>query len=516
MINKAMQVPQNKEWDKMDKDKTTFNKKYKGRSFKIQDMLAEMRKTFSDNLDQARADEEEAQSNYDTLRAKKQETLGSRKDAAAELNAENSARNKTRAVSEQERDDLVKQREQDTKTLEETAATCEQKKVEYVERKRLRMEEIASIAQAIGVLRSDDARDVFNSSFESQGYFLQLQKDEPMPRCQKARRSKAQAILAKVDSDRLRTLAFLAGAKPDTNAFPGNVITKIDGILVDLRKEAERDEKDKNRCEKLMATKAFETKELNYAIADNTEEIERNQAIVEKMKGVIQTKQEAIAAIQEEVKNASELRKEQNAEYNKSRSDDETAVELLDKAIAALAKFYTDNKVFLQKSSLLRRQQGPGGPGESPDAPPKTWGDANYGGAKAENEGATAIMELIKQDVQKDIKVAEEEEDKAQAAFDKFKQESDEQVGDLNGQIDQATMQKTDAEDTIKSETNDRTASQEVLAETAALVAAEKPACDFITGNFTTRKGNRAAEIDGLEKAKAVLNGAKFGSFLEC
>lgn len=511
MINKAMQVPQNKEWDKMDKDKTTFNKKYKGRSFKIQDMLAEMRKTFSDNLDQAREDEEKTQSNYDTLRAKKQETLGSRKDAAAELNAENSARDKTRAEAEQERDDLVKQREQDTKTLEETAATCEQKKTEYVERKRLRMEEIASITQAIGVLRSDDARDLFNRSFESQGYFLQLKKEEP--RCQAARRSKASVILAKVNSDRLRALAFLTQAKPDTSAFPGNVITKIDTILADLRTEAERDEKDKNRCEKLMATKAYETKELNYAIADNTEEIERNQAIVEKMKGVIQTKQEAIAAIQEEVKNASELRKEQNAEYSKSRSDDEEAVKLLDKANAALAKFYTDNKVFLQKSSsMLRRERGPG---ELPDAPPKTWEDANYGGAKGENEGATAILELIKQDVQKDIRVAEEEEDKAQAAFDKFKQESDDQIGDLNGQIDQATMQKTDAQDTITSETNDRTASQEVLAETAALVAAEKPACDFITGNFTTRKDNRAAEIDGLEKAKAVLNGAKFG-FLEC
>jgi hypothetical protein len=474
-------------------------------------MLAEMRKTFSDNLDQARTDEEEAQSNYDKLRAKKEETLGSRKDAAAELNAENSARNKTRAEAEQERDDLVKQRENDTRTLEETAATCQQKKEEYVERKRLRMEEISSIAQAIGVLRSDDARDLFDRSFESQGYFLQLRKEEP--RCAAARRSKAKAILQKVNSDRLRALALLTGTKPDTSAFPGNVLEKIDTILADLRKEAEQDEKDKNRCEKLMATKAYEIKELNYAIADNTEEIERNEAIVEKMKGVITLKHEAISAIEEEVKNAKELRKEQNGEYTTSKADDETAVKLLDKAIAALAKFYTDNnlsnKSFLQKSSKHR------GPGELPAPPPQTWDDANYGGAKGENEGATAIMELIKQDVQKDIRVAEEEETKAQEAHDKFLSESSEQVDDLNAQIDQATVQKTDAEDTIKSETADRTASQEVLKETEALVAAEKPACDFITGNFTTRKDNRAAEVDGLEKAKAVLSGAKFG-FLEC
>ena len=41
------------------------------------------------------------------------------------------------------------------------------------ERKRLRAEEIKSINEAISILRSDDARDQFGKSFESQG-FVQL------------------------------------------------------------------------------------------------------------------------------------------------------------------------------------------------------------------------------------------------------------------------------------------------------------------------------------------------------
>lgn len=36
------------------------------------------------------------------------------------------------------------------------------------------------------------------------------------------------------------------------------------------------------------------------------------------------------------------------------------------------------------------------------------------------------------------------------------------------------------------------------------------PGCDFFAINFETRNMDRTMEIDGLEKAKAILKGAKF------
>lgn len=36
------------------------------------------------------------------------------------------------------------------------------------------------------------------------------------------------------------------------------------------------------------------------------------------------------------------------------------------------------------------------------------------------------------------------------------------------------------------------------------------PGCDFITVNFEMRSRNRQIEIDGLDKAKAILKGAAF------
>jgi len=512
MINKALKtpdVPANKEWDKMDEGKTTFNKKYKGRSFKIQDMLAEMKQTFTDNIAQAQKDEDEAQKNYDTLRAKKEETLNARKEAAASLNAENGARNKTRAEAEAEVDELKKQREADEKTLEETAATCQTKKEEYVERNRLRTEEIASIAEAISVLRSDDARDVFNSSFESQASFLQVAKTPN--KCETLRKQKAIKLLSEVHSDRAQALAFLTTTQPSTDEFPGNVISKINAILSDLEREGEQDEFDKNDCEKIMATKEYEKKELKYSISDNNEEIQRQEGLVVKLNESIEQKKLAVTAIKDEMKKANELRKEQAEEFAKSNSDDKMAISLLDQAIASLKKFYTDNSLAL----VQIRKHVQRAPGEAAAPPPKTWDDANYGGAKGENQGVTSIMELIKQDVEKDMKTAQKEENDLIDKHTKFADESNEQIDTFEEQIDQATIQRTDAEQTIKEQTDERDQSQKVLEETTAYIEAEKPRCDFITTNFQTRKENRAAEIDGLEKAKAVLKGAKFG-FLEC
>merc|ERR1719231_1011416 len=77
--------------------------------------------------------------------------------------------------SQQEVDDLKAQIEADEGFIKDTEDTHRMQKEAYKERKRLRSLEIESISKAISILHSDDARDTFKSSMESQGYLL-LQK----------------------------------------------------------------------------------------------------------------------------------------------------------------------------------------------------------------------------------------------------------------------------------------------------------------------------------------------------
>jgi len=515
LIAKELQTPTNKEWDKLDEKSTTFNKKYKGRSFKIQKILAEMKGTFETNLEKSRKDERQAEEDYNALRDRKKATLSNRRDAAASLKAENAARAKARAESEQERDDLEAQVESDKKSLGEAKESFAKKKEEYAERVRLRTEEVASIAEAIGVLRSDDARDTFKNSFDSQTPDF-LQTTSQSTKCTTKRNEKALKILAENGNARLRVLALFAASKVDTTKFPDNVITKIDSILADLRTEADDDEREKNECEKLRATKANEAKEHSNSIDDNTEEIGRQTALVQKFTNEIKEKNERVEQIKSDIQEANEQRASERKEHAIAKADDEEAVRLIDKAIAALSKFYEDNQL-----ALVQVHKSTDSPvkvaGQAPAPPPATW-DEEYGGQKEANEGVTAILELIKGDVQKDIRVADEEEQKAQTAHDEFVEKSRNGPGGisaLESQVDNLKTQRAESNKTIDSESSERTASKEVLAGTIDAIQAAEPECNFITTKFSVRKSNRAAEVDGLEKAKAVLKGAKFG-FLEC
>merc|ERR1719487_569798 len=66
--------------------------------------------------------------------------------------------------------------------------------------------------------------------------------------------------------------------------------------------------------------------------------------------------------------------------------------------------------------ALLQGQQ----PGEAPPPPPPTWSEP-YGGSPGESNGIQAILQMIKDDIEKDIRDATAIEDKSQQGFDDYK-----------------------------------------------------------------------------------------------
>merc|ERR1719421_2233281 len=157
----------------MGKDKK-FNEKYKARSSKIQEILADMLQTFKDNLDDAKKKEQETKSSFDTLMAAKNSQLKSAQDAMAAKNEESGARNLNKQEATDEMDMLKTRVENDEKFVSQAEDSFKTKSGEWKERCRLRSAEMASISEALSVLRSDDARDLSKRSMSSQqGLFLQ-------------------------------------------------------------------------------------------------------------------------------------------------------------------------------------------------------------------------------------------------------------------------------------------------------------------------------------------------------
>merc|ERR1719247_3750671 len=520
-LMKALDVP-DVDWKKLNRE-ATFKKKYTARSGGIQKILGDMLTTFTDNLNEAVAAEEKAAEDFSTLMEAKTEQLDQAKQALLDKSGENGARGEALATSEAEKKDLEGQNERDTKFLADTKATCEKKADEWSERKRLRAGEIASIQEAIGILRSDDARDTFNRSFKSQG-FLQLQAVVDHSEQQReARKKTALAALRRAvahsTDERLAgvttelAMTVLAKAKEDPPAEINEadpfkeVLEAIDKLISDLEAEEKADLETKEQCEKERGENAQKAKMAAKKIDTNTETIDRLTAQIEAALKQVQEIQGKVNTTKDEMEDASRQREDKTKEWSSADAADTKAAELVDAAIGVLTKFRQDEGLDLM---LVRRvgQEPVAQPGEAPAPPPSADFSAS---TKGEHQGIVAIMEMVRDDIIKDQKKAKAEEDEAAERHATFISDCEasiksmeETIADLEGGVAADESSRTDEETT-------KATNQEELKATLAFLKDIAPGCDFMAVNFETRLTNRQAEMDGLKKAKAILNGADFG-----
>merc|ERR1712129_534205 len=82
--------------------------------------------------------------------------------------------------------------------------------------------------------------------------------------------------------------------------------------------------------------------------------------------------------------------------------------------------------------------------------------------------------------------------------------------GTLNAAIVDLDLAISGAEAQISTDKNSRNTKMGELDVLLKRIKNAEPGCDFIAINFAVRSGNRQIEMDGLEKAKAILSGGRF------
>merc|ERR1719444_637842 len=199
----------------------------------------------------------------------------------------------------------------------------------------------------------------------------------------------------------------------------------------------------------------------------------------------------AIKRMRVELKKASGIRKEENANYQEEVMDQRAMQMILAKAIKRMRLVYKKKEALIQQEPPVKFQPLKQNAGASP---------------------VIGLMEQIVEDskaVEKDTMAAEQE---AQKAYASFVVDSDTSIKELNAKIDERTKAKAAAE-AEKSETEaskDNTETElESLAEAAADLHKE---CDFVLLNFDIRQKARLQEIEALQGAKAYLSGMRDGN----
>jgi len=508
------------DWKKLNR-KATFKAKYHARSGKIIKLLEQLLAQFKDAKAEGKAKEDQAVQIFTKLDDSLNEQLTVAMDALDAAAAEQGAKGLTLEQVDAEIEALKKQIELDTKWIAQTQGQLNDMKAEYKDRKALRAGELEAIGKAIATLHSDDARDTFRQSYESQGYLQKSKRGVLLLQTSQtsmARKGAGEVLrsAASKSGDR-RLLALVMRTALEQTGHFDEVIKAIDEMVASLKAEGKDDLETKEECEKTRQKKTRESILDAREIDELTDTISKLLAEIAELKAEIKEKEEQLAQLHKEMDEAALNRKLEHTEYKKAKAMDEAALALIIKAKDTLENFYKDNDLVLAQRSRVPRASatpppsaGPGATaGQAPPPPPSTW-DQPYGGKTQESMGVVAVLSMLADDVEADIAKAKAEEETAVKDFEEYTKSYKESVKDLEEEITNLESTASDKAMEVEKTKNIRGDTKGSLNAVMKTYNDLAPNCDYYQTNFGVRAKNRDIEISGLYKAKGILEGAAF------
>jgi len=192
-----------------------------------------------------------------------------------------------------------------------------------------------------------------------------------------------------------------------------------------------------------------------------------------------------------ELQRASENRKKENLDFQKVVADQMVTAEILAKALDKLATFY-DEAAFTQTKANK----------QTPPVPQMEY---------KKSAGASGVMSMIEKLIYdtKDITAeSKKSESEAQAAYEALVADTNESIADLTKEITSKTKAKAQAKKDLSATQSDLADSVTELENLGKYNADLHSECDYVMKNFGIRQKARAEEIEALQQAKQILNGA--------
>merc|ERR1719160_1232574 len=312
---------------------------YSFQSGEIVGMLKAMKDEMDKDLKGAVSAEETAQTGFEELAAAKKSEIA----AASEAIESKTVRSGELAVSVTTTADDI---EDTTAEMKETeafvanlASTCATKKKEWAERQAMRAEEISAVSEAIKILNDDDALDLFKKTLSLSQTSLRFMQTSTK-HASALRAARSLAALAKKDPAHASRLALLQYSLRAKSVDFSKILAQIDGMVKVLGEEQKTDDETKTFCTKEISTKDAEQKDTEDGIAQST-------AAIEEMTEQSATLASEMAALEKEIKDldkavaeATEQRKTEHSEFLTFQTENNAALQLIEKAKNRLNKFY--------------------------------------------------------------------------------------------------------------------------------------------------------------------------------
>merc|ERR1719253_2477929 len=419
----------------------------------------------------------------------------------------------------------------DSKYLAELKKQCADSGSEYEKRQEMRSQELVAIAETIKILNDDDALDLFKKTLASPSLLQVVKSDQQV-------RDDALAELQSVKGPKHAQTGFIQLALLGKKVGFEKIIKMIDDMVVTLGKEQDDDDTQRDWCNKEFDVSEDKQKDLNRKTKSLQTQIEEAEAGIATLKDELAALEQGIKELDAAVADATATRKAEHADVTETQAQNNAALQLLEVAKNRLNKFYNpklykappkrelteEERLYVASGGVLTTP-APGGIAgtgiavfaqvratmkDAPAPPPETV-DAYR---KSDSSGPIALIDRLKNDLEKDTQAIEMEEKQAQKDYEELMSESATKRATDAKTIVEKETQKADAEERVAKAVKDHKASQKELMALVEYIAGLHASCDFLVQNYDLRKEARASEIESIQKAKAVLNGADY-SFMQ-
>jgi len=314
----------------------------------------------------------------------------------------------------------------------------------------------------------------------------------------------------------------------------------IDNMVGVLKQEQSDDDAQKEFCEKDMAKSEQEKKDIEGSLESSSAAIEETTAASAATADEIAGLQKEIKALDKAVADASEQRKAEHSEFVTYSSQNNAALQLIEKAKNRLVKFYrpnlhkeqapkqlTDEEQILANSgrsdmiatdapemiagttqSVYVQIRSVSADAGAPPPPPETWGAYESKGAKS--GGVLALMDMLTKELSGDMTQSKNDEETSQKDYERLMADSQAKRSENVESITSKEAAKADMDMKVESTKQQKSSQTAALGNTNDYIAQLHASCDFLTSNYDLRKAARSNEMESLKNAKSVLSGANF------
>jgi hypothetical protein len=523
------------------------NAKYSPMSEKLLGVLQSLYGTFSANLWSAEERESTSRSTFQTVLEEKSAELALLTQTVKEKDEVEAEKAQIQAVKEQQLLDFQDQIVADDAFFKATVKACTDESNAYDERKSLQAEEAAGIDKALGILMSDENRDLFNRArasrksklsgdrlndivggatrgerlAEARPVFVQLKLsstsaarvDPHLQRLKLARHADSalvQAHRGDGEEEELNvTAAMQDAAKP--------VVDEIDKMVEELKAEELLDIENRDWCINETGHYKYQKVEvLEYEINVLTGKIERIEHRINRRDADIESIIEKNATLIKEMEDALSIRADENAAYLTARDDDVKAVEVLNSTIDALNEFYENNDLEMDTIpdaagapvTVLQGGKQPEFEISADQAPETVATNTSYGGHSQATKAIVDLLQHLVEDTEWEIEKADDAEDASLNDYNTYVNRSKDTLA--SWLQTKTNLEVANAADLVtKGEHEDLKATTEDMHTSVVnYLLRIKPNCDWINQAFEMRLQKREQEMRGLADAKAQLLGA--------